>query len=301
MNLAEIKDYISPLDPTIVLIDGKIQQKSLDGKYYYKFSGLEEFRAGVNYLSRLDFLDPIISQIKTLAVYRTSEDFVIVESSSQTDGLSRQLYHYILAIKQFLDVEVQDDNENALRIKLPPVQDFDDVARVMNDLKKAISIPISDEDVGGYVEIEKAESGSIWLLVALGTRKALRLVAELCWSAKVIQRKEKENEFVAQQVRDYTLSNDLKEALVDAQKQLVKQILANEASNIQNQFYQGQDPEQTQRLMLSIATISDLYHKGAEFRPSLSSPAEVSDLFPSNKNQEMIESRVKQLKEGNPN
>lgn len=298
MNLAELKRYLSHLDPKSVLINGRIQDKSVDGKYHYLFNGLEKFRIGVNYLSGIAFLDPLLNEIKQTSAYKGYSDSMLLESSSKLDTLSAQLFYYLLGINSFLDSEVQDENSDSLRIKLPPVKDFDDVAKVMNELKRAISIPVSDEAIGGRVEIERAESGSIWLLIALGTPVALRLIGELCWAAKVIERKERENEFIAQQVKEYSLDNELKESLLQAQKKLINDLVESQAINIQQQLYNNREHEQTQRLILSITTISDLYHKGAEFHPALSAPESVSNLFPNTKNQELLESKIKQIGQG---
>lgn len=257
----------------------------------------------VDVISGTEYFEPFVNAVKSTPAYTSLLDTIIVDSP--TDDLilatTNNLVTRVAVLKEFLKQVIQDEEENSIRIKLPPVKDFEDIAQVMNELKRAISIPIADEDAG-EVRIERSESGSIWLLVYLGAQKAMRLIAEISWAAIVIRNKKKEGDYINQQIEEYNLSNEQKKAIIEAQTKLINTLVEAEATNIHNRINGNEnslDNEAHQRLILSINTMQNLLERGAEIRPSLTAKEEIINLFPSTTNQQLIESKTKQLPNGN--
>lgn len=72
-------------------------------------------------------------------------------------------------------------------------------------------------------------------------------------------------------------------------------MIESEATNIYNENFKGDNPEQIERLKHSIKLLSEQIDKGAEIHPALNAPENVKNLFPDTKNIATIESKIKKL------
>ncbi len=78
--------------------------------------------------------------------------------------------------------------------------------------------------------------------------------------------------------------------LADTEALIIKKKMNGEDVSVDN--------EALERLKNSVELIGDLYIKGAEVRPSLTTKEDVSNLFPKSGLQHLIESRAKRITEG---
>ena len=187
---------------------------------------------------------------------------------------------------------IPNEDPNSINIKLPPVHDFNDLAKYSKDFHTVLSQLIHSEEIDGDATIQSVENGSIWINVFVKTPLALSFVAGLVWSSAVIYKKLKEVDVMEQHIRTLEIKN---ETLVDLQsnnKKLLNQMVELEASHIQKEFFPESNPEKLKRIKHSINLLSELIFKGAEVQPSIDAPESVSNLFPEAKNMLRIESKV---------
>ncbi len=261
----------------------------------YKWSNLRQLRATIDALSEIEFLLPEVTHLQQNAIFNTTSDELKISSDDDTkitiqiDKLRNGLEYILRALLAKNKYTKQD----SVIIKLPETKTFDELSKVATDFKKGVEIPILDSAVG-EVNIMTAESGSIWLLVYVGS--AINLVAAICWSAAVLRRKFAEAKLFEQHARTLTLKNDSLENLIDSQKQQLQNILQAEAESIANKHYTEHNNENVERLKLSISTISELIEKGAMILPAEKSNPDTNKLFPDYNHLSLIESTIKQLK-----
>lgn len=278
-NLKYESDYISGLDAP------------------YKVSQAENLRNSINTISKIDFLNNNVNKIKQTALFKTLDNEVYVKSH---DHLTIQGFvDYVRTGLSFFVQNYQYSNvyetEDALLIKLPPLDNFDDLSKISSAFKKAIEIPILDSGIETNLKIVKAQPGSIWLtvLISLG---AIKLVAAIVWSAAVIRRKMAESKIFEQHARTLKLKNDQIENIIDAQKVQIKNVLDDEAKAIAAEYYSSSDNEVIERLKLSINSVQNLIEKGAKILPN-SKDDSVIKLFPDTANLSSIESAIKKISE----
>jgi len=300
MNIYELNNVLSDLYIPALVIEHEYHSNPLSNNISILFRGLGKFRFVTNQLAKTRAFDHIIGPLLHTSIYTEDGDEVSV---SQADGeqilnLANKLQSTVTALKEFLDSNLNDPDQSTIKIRIPDADDFDDLAKFMNDFKKALSIPIRHPGVDGSLKILRGEPGSIWLVVLVIGPYAAKLIAELCWSGTVIRKKHLEGDFVHEQVREYKLNNDAKEAVLKAQTAYLDALVEVEAKGIINRLNLQETPEFAEQLKMSIRTLDELFKKGAEIRPSLGIPEETANLFPNKENNQIAESRIKQITEG---
>lgn len=264
----------------------------------YYATNLSSLREAILNLEDIDILKNEIESIKKTSLFSYSSDDFFFSPSEDTILKTevKQLRNGLEYLLRYADqIEMP---ENGLNIKFPEIENFDDLAKVSKEFKKAIEIPIIDQQQGGQVKIETADSGSIWLTVSVGTIAAVNLVGAICWSAAVIRKKMAEARIFEAQAKTLELKNEMMETLIEAQRVQMKNILESEAKEIADNHYNLSDGEAIARLKMSIETVSELIDKGVKILPT-SDDSKTAKLFPDYSALNLIESTIRQLKNGN--
>lgn len=264
----------------------------------YYATNLSSLREAILNLEDVDILKNEIEAIKKTSLFDHSADTFFFSSSDDTilKGAVKQLRNGLEYLLRYSDqIEMP---KNGLNIKLPEIENFDDLTKVSKEFKRAIEIPIIDQQQGGQVKIETADSGSIWLTVSVGSIAAVNLVGAICWSAAVIRKKMAEARIFEAQANTLELKNEMMKTLIEAQKSQMKNILDSEAKEIAENHYNLSDGEAIARLKMSIETVSELIDKGVKILPT-SDDSKTAKLFPDYSALNLIESTIQQLKNGN--
>ena len=293
MNLLEVR---STINENISDLTYRSSYQSGNDKTPYAVSGLQKLRSALNGLKTIPFIQAELDTLKSSWLYATYTDEAQVSSTdnSLVSSLISKIKIGLEFLLRTMEISEYAHLPETLYIKLPETKTFDELAKVSNDLKKGIDLPIHDENVQGEINILSAESGSIWLIVSVGTTAAVNLIAAICWSAAVIRKKNAEARIFELHAKTLELKNDAIDTFVDAQKKQINNILSNEAESIANNNYSRNDPENVERLKLSISTIADLIERGTQILPASKEP-DVIKSFPDYNNLALIESSIKQL------
>lgn len=295
MNIKETAEIFKQNYDNLIF---KSEYNSGNSEKPYTAKDLTKLREAVLNLENIDIISSEINEIKKtllFANYKDQEIFSHVQNSIISENVFKLKTGLEFLIRYNSQIEI---SENGLFIKLPEIQNFDDLSKVSNDFKKAIELPIADQNDGGFVKIETAESGSIWLIISVGTFSAVNLIAAICWSAAVLKKKRAEAKIFEEHAKTLSLKNESLEILVNAQKVQIKNILESEAEEIANEHFTLKDPEVINRLKLSINTVNDLIDRGAKILPS-SDNKDVMRTFPDYSNLNLIESTLKKLQSEN--
>ncbi|WP_118973243.1 hypothetical protein [Taibaiella koreensis] len=193
------------------------------------------------------------------------------------------------------------DDENVIHVRLPSVLNFEDLAKVSNDLKHALQTPILASNTGGKVEILSVEKGSIWLTISLYTASAVTLVGLLVRGAFVVVKHYVEMQAMLEGMKRLKIGTEVLQTVADAHKVAINNILEAEAKAIQNDYFDPNDPEITERLKLSLETIQKMSSEGLQIKAgkvSEDGKEAVKLAFPASTDPMLIESITKQITQG---
>jgi hypothetical protein len=295
MNIKEYEKIIKHNYQKLIYVSS-YTAKDPDKPYFAK--NLKSLKDAILQLEDIDLIKEDIDILKNSSLFSNNkdEDYFNSLQNSLIDLSTKRLnigLHFLLKYR-----EQNPSPELGLFVRLPEIQNFDDLAKASNDFKKALEMPINDQQDGGYVKIETAEPGSIWLILSVGAMSAVNLIGAICWAAAVIRKKKAEAKIFEEHTRTLELKNDSLQIFVEAQKQQLKNILQGEAEAIAKNHYSSNDPEVISRLKLSISTVSDLIDRGSQILPS-SDNVETLKSFPDYTKLHLIESTIKKLQNEN--
>ncbi len=277
-----------------------ILEKEAVSSNHSKLLGISQTKEGLSLLLK--------NNIHITEVRKVWSNYFSMNSLSEEivpDNESSSVWGQVMRVRQTLDTLINSLNnilpeskENSVYLKLPPLKSFEDLSKILSSLKKSISLPVSHRDVGGSVLINSVDNGSIWLEIILGTSTAAGLVGSIAWSAAVINKKRQEGKMLEAQVKSMDLSNEQKQIFLNAQKNQIDSLLHAEAEHIVQTNHKKVEPEEIERLKVSINTTAKLINEGFEIHPSLVSSENVSNLFPDFSKLPLIESKIKKLTGG---
>ncbi len=262
----------------------------------YEISNLKVLRTVIGNLESLNLFENITKGLSNSAIFTTSSDKIRVQSSENTAIIS-QLKLLETLIENFLDVlksTVPEENNDSINIKLPMINDFDELSKVSREIHLGLTQVIFNDDVNGQTRIISVENGSIWLNVLVGTT-AVTVIASLTWSAAVIYKKIQEGILLAEQVRGLKVKNDSIEDILKAQKAETNVMIQAEAEYLNSEHFKDNVPENIEKIKNSISIFAELIGRGAEIHPALVAPENVSNLFPDPTKFLGLESKIKRL------
>ncbi|WP_426492918.1 hypothetical protein [Hymenobacter sp. 102] len=292
MNLIEIANLIRNNIQNI-----KYEYKYLSGEQNpYYLQGLGKLKLGLRNIKNIPYIQDELDKIESSWLFKSDADETRVDYSknSEVEPYIKKIQTGLEYLLRVYNSSSYANSEDVIYIRLPELHSFEELARTANDLKKSIEIPVQLDNIGGDVEIVSAESGSIWLIVSVGSIAAINLVGSLCWAAMVLRKKHLEAKIFEQHLKTLELKNSAIEDFVMAQKSQLSNILTNEAEAISNKHYNRNEPENIERLKLSINTIADLIEKGTQILPA-SKDSDTQKLFPDYNKGSLIESSIKQI------
>jgi len=263
-----------------------------------RFANLINFRIGINLLEETALLTDAILDIKQSGIFSTTQDELVLNlpEGRKLRVPMLNLIKLVNALNQtFLELSGKT-RENSVSIKLPNVNDFDDLAKTSNTFQTILTQSIINNEIKGQIKIDSVENGSIWLDIYLGSAPALALVGGLAWSAAVVFKKIQEGRIIEQHVKSLNIKNESLKEIKDAQKKAIDLMIDAEANQLYSENFKTADNhEQIERLKHSIKLLSEQIDKGAEIHPALNAPENVTNLFPDMKHLELVESRIKKL------
>ena len=263
---------------------------------YGNLSNLIEIRNMLNSLWDLNLFSEVVNRLRSSAIFTSSGNSlrIIGNESVIVDSDLKLLKSLITNFLTVLTETVPEESIDSINIKLPPVNDFDELSKVSRDIHLAISQVIFNDEINGQTKIVSVENGSIWLNVLVGTT-AVSVIASLVWSGAVIYKKILEGKLLEQQIRSLKVKNDSLEDILKAQKAETDLLIIAESEHVNSEFFTENTPENLEKIKNSITIFAELISKGAEIQPALVAPENVSNLFPDPTNLIGLESKIKRL------
>lgn len=262
-----------------------------------KLTNLNEIRLILNEVETMNLFSNLTEILKNSVIFTTASESMNVQ---QADGnvINSQLTLLKSLIENFLEVlknTVPEEDLNSINIKLPPVNDFDELSKVSRDIHISLTQILYNDEIKGETKIVSVENGSIWLNVFVGSALAVGIIGSLVWSSAVIYKKILEAKLLEEQIRGLNVKNESLEDILKAQKIETSLMIQAEAEHINSEHFQENLPENIEKIKNSITNFAELIGKGAEIHPSLVAPESVSNLFPDPTKIIGLESKIKRL------
>ena len=247
----------------------------------------------------LELFKDQIDKIRSSVLFTVSGDPLRADSRliSEINTNLNYLKNSIDNLLEALTKVVPDESPDSINIKLPPIDDFDDLSNVSKDLHVALTQVLYLDEINASVKIESVENGSIWLNVFIYSQIAVTVIGRLAWAAAVVYKKILEGRLVEEQIRAYNVKNDSLEDVRESHKRMLNVLIQVEAEYINSESFKNNVPENIERIKNSIKMLAELLDKGAEIHPALTTSEQVSNLFPDMKRLPTIESKIKQITE----
>lgn len=262
----------------------------------FQISNLKALRAIINNLDSMNLFENVTTELMDSAIFTTSNDEIRVQPNEQTViiGQLELLKSLIENFAEVLKSTVPEESVDSINIKLPTINDFDELSKISREIHVGLTQVIFNEEINGQTRIISVENGSIWLNVLVGTT-AVTVIASLVWSAAVIYKKIQEGKLLEEQVRGLKVKNESLEDILKAQKAETNLMIQAEAEHLNSEHFKINAPENIEKIKNSIAIFAELIGKGAEIHPALVAPENVSNLFPDPTKLIGLESKIKRL------
>ncbi len=298
MRLREIEFHLSEVIKLLNTFSGVRMDNYSPARY--DLQSLPAIRQVISILNGLNLFKDETEVLRLSSVSNNSMETIqasVEEYNKISAAISRIKSNSKIALEA-LNVALPEnkDEELTIYIRLPEFKDFDDLSELMDQLKKAIQLPILLEGIEGEIYIKNFDSGSKWFEIVVKSVTAVSLIGSIAWSGAVIYKKFQEAKVVEEHARSVKLGNEHLEALIKANDVQLTLLIEAEAQHIQKEFFKTGKPEDLERLKLSIKTMSELIEKGTQVQPALLAPENVSNLFPNYSNLMLTESKQKLLK-----
>lgn len=267
-----------------------------------EITNLKALRVIISDLESMKLFENVTKTLLNSAIFTTSNDSIKVQPNENVIIVG-QLNLLKSLIENFLEVlksTVPEESTDSINIKLPPINDFDELSKVSREIHIGLTQVIFNEEVNGQTKIISVENGSIWLNVLVGTT-AVTVIASLVWSAAVIYKKIQEGKLLEEQIRGLKVKNESLEDILKAQKAETNLMIQAEAEHLNSEHFTAKAPENIEKIKNSITIFAELISKGAEIHPALVAPENVSNLFPDPTKLIGLESKIKRLSDPRAN
>lgn len=202
-------------------------------------------------------------------------------------------------LRAYIQSVIKKQADNTLYVRAPDTRDLTESGKFLVELDVLLKQLILQPEIGGTVEIDSCEPGSIWYHICLGSTVAVALVGSLAWAAAVVYKKIQEGRIIAEHVKSLKIKNESLEDLQKGQSDLIELLVDTEARNIIAEYLPQANPENPMRVSRAIKEFAKMIERGAQIHPSLSAPENVRNLFPNFAKLSTIESKTKLLAEHN--
>ncbi len=293
-SLKEIKDI---LDKAMTNLSWTVTTNQANTAYI-TLHNAEGLKLAVEDIKELGLFPNEVNQLSTSALYSANGANIKIATQlgGQVNVFAQALKDQVVGLQAVLEMIIEEESPNSINVKLPPVNDFKDLAVYSNTLHTALTQVLFLPGVNGNLHIESVENGSIWLNVLLEGEHALKAIGELVFSAAIIYKEIMRGRKISEEIKALKhVKKDTIEDIDNVQKESLKGVTQSEADSIGSRLLTDADPDSISRIKESLKLLAELLSEGAEIRPALNASNETKTQFPDMKALPTLESRTKLL------
>lgn len=225
----------------------------------------------------------MVSQVGELLRFHTfaaGGDQIVLDPNSQADFAQKfsNLLIRLSMMEQALKASVPRADENSISIRLPAVKSLAELSKLAAEVDEILRPILELEDKESHVQVSGFDTGSMWILVSLGSRIALYVVRNICQAARTIL--ELSLELKRAQISVKRLNVEAKIlATIEAEADRTRREQIREAAEkIDSQdFASSTARDRIGRIERSIDLLAQINEKGGEIQPALEELQGASD------------------------
>ena len=263
----------------------------------YSLSTATQLKYAVEVLNELGLFEDVLKKLRTQSFFNSVTPSIIIQHNEHA-VLSQEIPNLKVlcdSLSDSIEKSIPKTTPEQISIKIPNPTSFKELKITADKLDKIFSNTILHSDIKGNVKISNFDTGSYWIDIIATGEKIIPLIAGLAWSAVVVFKKLQEGKLVQEKVKAMKISNGAFKEIVDKSKEQINQTAEIEANHLQQEFYKTKEPEQTERLKMSLKELAELYSKGARIYPSLEASEDTIKSFPDFEKLEYITTKIKKI------
>jgi hypothetical protein len=294
-----VNQLIYTLEQALHFADFQSERSVRNGIEFMNFKFIPNIKAFADVLSRTKLYEEAINRVKSSDVYEIANNSAILPMQEGRTLLEEleSLRANVLILVQALKTIQGNETETDIFIKLPTINDFDELSEFSKQIQTIFGQVIFNSEVDGELKILGAENGSIWLRVFVKTTLAVQLIGSIAWSSAVVYKKILEGRYMEELIKKESTKSEAIEKLKELRDFEINLLIGIEARHIYDEHFTKEDIDMIERLKRSIKMYTELLDKGVEIQPSLLNEEKVSNLFPDIKNLPSITSKIKQIED----
>jgi hypothetical protein len=253
-----------------------------------RLSNFLRFKALVHAIGNFPPFTVLANQLMSTGLWELGDTFnTDVQTVANFKDLADQFFFTAIAWRQAVQDLVPPARPESIIATIPSGRDLAAVNEALTLLQKALQPLVFEPPIDGKLEVERWSTGSLTVLIYLGSVAAVNFVGRVARAAAVVFQEIQRGRAMAQHVnllkehvRQAQLKNELSEVLIDAQKTFVKALVDREARAVEADIFSTNDNERLERIKNSVRLVADLFGTGATIAPTLEMPKEQRDAFP---------------------
>lgn len=261
MHLTETATLLKELRPKLSYRHNIITTTNAKRNY---INGLANFKSSIRKLESISALKQLLKPIIDSTIFSTDSDEATL-TDTEFNKLSKDVLALRNAISAIISLAQTEDIEevDGIRIKLPPFHTFEELQKISGELKLAIDVPLNNSNVAANVDIKRAETGSVWFLVGLGTRLAGQLLSDLAHLALNVRMKKIEGDKHIEYLKQNQATTEMLNAISEFTKTTVTNYLDEQTAQIQNNYFDRQKANEAANIIKTATeAYTNLYEKG---------------------------------------
>jgi hypothetical protein len=228
-------------------------------------------------LGKLPYFEKEVGVLLAFHTFSVDDEEIVLDSGSHAVwqstfpliGVRLRLLH------QSLELAVAGADQHSIAVRLPDTTSLEGISTAISDVEQILRPVLEAKGAGTTISVRGFDTGSMWVVIALGSAAALIFVRNICNAAKEILAVVLEVGRSGLSLKRMGVEAALLEAIQGQLEEKRPVMVRKLAEKIEKQeFGEVQDNERIGRIGRSIDLLAKLYQKGAEIRPAIESVKE---------------------------
>jgi hypothetical protein len=223
-------------------------------------------------LTRLPYFAKFAHELLSHHTFETKAPTIVLSREAHAKWAATQsvLAMVLPPLQGVMRTAVAATGEHSIAVRLPQMTSLADVSSAISDLERVLSPIVESKKAEAKIEVEGFDSGSMWLVIAIGSAVGLAIIRGICKAAKEVMSLELEAERNRLSLKRMGVEGSVLDAIHEQVQKTRRAQLKELAEAIERQdFDEHPDNERIARIELSIDLLAKLNKSGGEIRPAI--------------------------------
>jgi hypothetical protein len=249
-----------------------------------KLTNIQQVIYALKRLETTGILKSKFDKIKVVEAFYLSPHETISFPRPQAEQLIQNIANLrqeLMVIRTIIPEIIPTQNELSLSIKLPKIDDLDELSGIIKKLDKIFNQLLVNKYVEGQVKLQNFDTGSNWIEVLTNSLPALSVISFIIYMVIQLKREQIKNNELLEVARNRKITNDMLENISKQLSSNLDTLLENDIKSLmQRAGAPDTDKEYFERIKYCVNEMTGLIDKGLQFFPASKSPNEIKSIFP---------------------